>query len=366
MKILLLFTLSICSALVSYQNTEIFPTIYGELIITEPVLIKLINDPWMQRLKKIHQYGFDYYAHKKQEYNRFEHSLGVLFLLKKFGADEREQVAGLLHDISHTAFSHVADYIYKNGDGDSSYQDDIQEKFLERTSIKKILEDFGYKITDIKEKNNNFFLLEQNLPNICADRLEYNLYEAYLENLMTLSDIKKLLDHLHYKEKTWYFDDANFAKQFGLISLHLTYFRTGSKENLLRNKLGAQLIKYGFTINLFTEFEFRYGTDDVIWNKIIQSDNPTIMNLKLQILQAKELSQNPNLSLPKGKFRGVNPLVYLNGNYVRLTEIDKKFTMLFEFVKCQIDNNYLPTQNSLNTVSNPASLIDLPVSSDKS
>lgn len=366
MQFLWLLILSIFSSLFSIQGRQVFQTLYGDLIVTEPVLLKLISDPWMQRLKKIHQYGFDYYTYKRQEYNRFEHSLGVLYLLKKFGADEREQIAGLLHDISHTAFSHVADYIYKEGDGESSYQDDIQEKFLERTSIKNILKNFGYKISDIKEKNNNFFLLEQKLPNLCADRLEYNLFEAYLENLLNKKSINEILHHLHFKDKQWYFDDVAHAKLFGFISLHLTYFRTGSKENLLRNKLGAEIIKHAFRIKLFTDHDFRFGIDDIIWNKIILSGSPIITNLRLQMFDAKEIAKKQNLNLPKAKFRGVDPFVLSEGKYLRLSEIDKQFKLVFDFVKCKLNNDYLPTQNSLNTLSNPASLTDLPVSSDKS
>src|SRR5438067_11128286 len=91
-------------------------TIYGTYSITEPVIIELLEHPMMQRLQKVHQYGLDYYLNKPLEYNRYEHSLGVFVLLRRFGATKLEQVAGLLHDVSHTAFSHVADYLFKTGD----------------------------------------------------------------------------------------------------------------------------------------------------------------------------------------------------------------------------------------------------------
>ena len=50
-----------------------------------------------------------------QERDPFEHSLGVYLLLRRLGADRREQVAGLLHDISHTAFSHAVDFLISSG-----------------------------------------------------------------------------------------------------------------------------------------------------------------------------------------------------------------------------------------------------------
>jgi len=49
---------------------------------------------------------------------RFDHSVGVMLLIRKLGAGSspasallKEQVAALLHDVSHTAFSHVIDYV---------------------------------------------------------------------------------------------------------------------------------------------------------------------------------------------------------------------------------------------------------------
>src|SRR5690554_3955482 len=77
-------------------------TLYGDITITEPVLIELLQDPAMQRLKEIRQYGSNYYTIKKQDYNRFDHSVGVFALLRIYGASLHEPIAGLLHDVSHT------------------------------------------------------------------------------------------------------------------------------------------------------------------------------------------------------------------------------------------------------------------------
>lgn len=101
-------------------------TLYGDFTIAEPVLIELLQDPYMQRLKHIRQYGTNYYTIKKQDFNRFDHSVGVFVLLRKYGASLNEQIAGLLHDVSHTVFSHCGDYLFKVSQLDgSSYQDTI-------------------------------------------------------------------------------------------------------------------------------------------------------------------------------------------------------------------------------------------------
>ena len=47
-----------------------------------------------------------------QPITRYEHSVGVMLLARRVGGGLREQVAALLHDVSHTAFSHVIDHVF--------------------------------------------------------------------------------------------------------------------------------------------------------------------------------------------------------------------------------------------------------------
>lgn len=82
---------------------QISAPLYGTFEISEPVLVDLINSPELQRLKKISMAG--YYpgcpSFCNPDYNRYNHSLGVFMLLRRFKAPLLEQIAGLIHDISH-------------------------------------------------------------------------------------------------------------------------------------------------------------------------------------------------------------------------------------------------------------------------
>ena len=152
--------------------------IYGNYTITEPVLIELINSKSLQRLKEICNGGawFFHYTYKKQ-FTRYDHSIGVMLLLRKFNATLEEQIAGLLHDISHTAFSHVADFVFGRLQ-EHDYQDSKLEKAFQVQGINKILR--KHKINPkfiLNEKN--FSLLERNLPTLCADRLDYTFQDPF-------------------------------------------------------------------------------------------------------------------------------------------------------------------------------------------
>ena len=60
--------------------------IYGEVEILESVILDLINSKSLQRLKGIDQAGYFKPYFPNSGYNRFEHSLGVFIILKKYGA----------------------------------------------------------------------------------------------------------------------------------------------------------------------------------------------------------------------------------------------------------------------------------------
>ncbi len=53
-------------------------TFYGKILVEEPIILDLINSKAMQRLKGVHQYGDAYYTTHREEYNRYDHSLGFL------------------------------------------------------------------------------------------------------------------------------------------------------------------------------------------------------------------------------------------------------------------------------------------------
>ncbi len=82
--------------------------LYGKFELSGDIE-ELINTNVFQRLKKIHQGGAIFLINPNINHTRFEHSIGVMLLIKNLGGSIEEQIAGLLHDISHTAFSHLID-----------------------------------------------------------------------------------------------------------------------------------------------------------------------------------------------------------------------------------------------------------------
>ena len=171
--------------------------VYGVVEVKEPVLIELMKSKAMHRLKGINQHSTLVFYDHKYNISRYEHSVGVMILLKKLNAPLKEQIAGLLHDISHTAFAHVMDKAF----GDSR-TDDYHEKFYERmllgSDIPAVLEKHGFDVRDfIDEKK--FTLLDKDMPDLCADRLDYFFRDTLVDRGINTYD--KFAKHLAIKNK---------------------------------------------------------------------------------------------------------------------------------------------------------------------
>jgi len=151
----------------------------------------LLNSPAVNRLSRIHQNGAIFLVNPDISHSRLEHSIGVMLLIRRLGGSELEQVAGLLHDISHTAFSHVGDYVFDNAE--ENYHEQIFETILRSSDIPEILSWHGYHVDEII--NGEFNILEQPLPGLCADRLDYTLRDSYHAGLVTAATVRDFLNH---------------------------------------------------------------------------------------------------------------------------------------------------------------------------
>src|SRR5689334_21462575 len=107
--------------------------VYSDVAMDDPDILALIACPTFQRLKGIRQAGPSAFAFPFKTVTRYEHSLGVYLLLDRLGADRRERVAGLLHYLSHTAFSHAVDFLFTSEEQD--HHESLKPVFLGRPDI---------------------------------------------------------------------------------------------------------------------------------------------------------------------------------------------------------------------------------------
>lgn len=331
------------------MNNINLKTIYGNFEITEPILCDLLRSNTIQRLKKINQSGIAHYVKENAPYTRYDHSVGVFVLLKYYNANLKEQIAGLLHDASHTVFSHVADLVFNHNSNKESYQDSIHEWFLLQTDIPKILQNYKLSLREVLHKNNGYFALEQDLPGLCADRIEYNLKTGVIENIITEKDVEEIIQDLKFNDNNWFFTNKEQAYKFANISLELTEHFWTSANNMLIYKFASEMLLHAIKNNIITSQQFHFSTDDVIWEILNNCNDNKIKLFINKIINHKDSYEikKDNYDLHcRGKFRGVDPLVKNNNKLIKLSEIDHKYHDKFHSVKKIVSQgNYIKLKN---------------------
>src|SRR4051812_47171212 len=102
--------------------------VYGFITISHPLIFQIINHPFYQRLRRIHQMALAHLVYPGAVHTRLHHSLGAYHLmcmalteLKRKGieitADEETsaKVAILLHDAGHGPYSHSLEGLLVQG-----------------------------------------------------------------------------------------------------------------------------------------------------------------------------------------------------------------------------------------------------------
>lgn len=159
-----------------------------QLVKASECEVKVIDSFPLQRLRFISQLGTAYLVFPSAQHSRFEHSLGTMELAGRMclslGFKEKRfcelvRLAGLLHDIGHTPFSHTTEVLL----GDKSHEL-IGEKVLFEEGIADLLTDCGYSEEEIKLIAELAFRKSDNLPRIItgelgADRMDYLQRDAY-------------------------------------------------------------------------------------------------------------------------------------------------------------------------------------------
>lgn len=147
-----------------------------------PVLARLCETAPMLRLKDVGMNcGCEYTSFPKfrrcASYSRYDHSLGVGLIVWHFTKDEKQAVAGLLHDISTPVFAHVVDFM--NGDYMAQESTELATEQVIRSSpeLLQVLRDFDLSVSDVCDYH-LYPIADNDTPRLSSDRLEYTFGNA--------------------------------------------------------------------------------------------------------------------------------------------------------------------------------------------
>lgn len=302
--------------------------IYGEKEIEEPVILELIDSPSLQRLKDVDAAGYLEPFIPGSTRNRFDHSAGVFLLLKIYGAPLEEQIAGLIHDVSHSAFSHCIDYVLEDASQKTNdHQDNIFDEFVRRSEIPAILKKYNFDLDYILD-DKNFPLKEKNLPDLCADRIDYSLEFAVVLKVLDKNDLKYFLDNLTTENGRWLFKNFISAKKYADLFcwLNKEYFTCIFSAVMYRTV--GDYLRHALKNSYISKYDL-YTTDKAVLAKIAPyHDKDEKLKLFFDRMNNKIAFKNDPQDYEAEVFcksRIVDPLCRHNNEIKRVSQIDENW-----------------------------------------
>lgn len=299
--------------------------VYGPVEIDEPVIETLMHSATVRRLQDVLQHGITGLIGITTPITRFEHSVGTMLLVRLLGGSLEEQIAALLHDVSHTAFSHVIDYVF-DGHDSQSFHDEMKEQYLRQTELPELLARYGYDWRAFIDEA-NFPLLEQPAPRLCADRLDYFLRDSLELGLASPTEVQDALGYLVVHEGRIVTGDLATAYWLAYTYLAADKASWANLREVGLYELTARAIRRALQIDYIQASDF-WRTDEDLWNALLQSEDAGIQQELALVKKGTVfiLDEDEPTFLVSTKLRSIDPDVTLpGGNVTPLSTIDSQF-----------------------------------------
>ena len=204
---------------------------------------KLVDTPAYQRLRWIKQLGPINLVYPGANHTRHEHCMGTCHVIGKMadsiGLDSNDKqlvsVAGLLHDLGHTAFSHLGDEI-------EGVEDHVirTTNIILNTDLSNIISDEGLDPHEV----NQIILGNHRLGSLVSgdldgDRLDYLVRDAHYTGVSTGVDMGRLIATMSMSDSNLVIKEKGLTAVEALLTARSTMYSTVYFHPFAR---GAQLM----------------------------------------------------------------------------------------------------------------------------
>ncbi|MCL4355127.1 MAG: HD domain-containing protein [Nitrososphaerota archaeon] len=198
--------------------------VHGYIRMTE-VERELIDSPFLQRLRRVHQLAGSYMVYPGATHTRFEHVVGTMHVAGQVAESltrsydvskdmtQEVRVAALLHDVGHGPFSHMYEEVL-DGKAQRSHEE-ISRRVILETTVSDILERNGYsskKMSDLavgRARSKEPFMNEIVAGGLSADMMDYLPRDSYFTGVeYGKVDIQRVIDSMRVVEGHLVIDDT--------------------------------------------------------------------------------------------------------------------------------------------------------------
>ncbi|MDH5178163.1 MAG: HD domain-containing protein [Gammaproteobacteria bacterium] len=300
--------------------------LYGKVEINEPLLLDIMASHAMQRLKGVSQHGVTALLGITPPFSRFDHSVGAMLLVRRLGADLHEQLGALLHDISHTAFSHVIDFVFDDQRG-QSYHEEKKEEFVAATDIPAILSRHGLDWQAYMDEE-QYSLLEQPSPALCADRLDYFLRDLEFLSLARHDEIQNAVDSLAVVDGRIVVKHVETARWLAYTFIETDRTSWSNFREVGLYQVTAEAIKAARRHGFLDEADL-WGSDELLWNKLQSAGHPEIHRWVALISPGTRFTRDEDQPIftVSTKVRSIDPPVADGNSVMPYSAIDPVFAL---------------------------------------
>lgn len=303
---------------------DVSDRLYGTCPLPEPIFADLLHSAPLRRLQGVLQHGISGLLGITTPTTRYEHSLGTALLVRRLGGTLEEQVAALLHDVSHTAFSHVIDFVFHDHGG-QSFHDREKVRFVRATSLPAILSHYGYAWEAILDES-AYPLLEQPAPALCADRLDYFLRDGLDLGLITPAEAAQILAHLVVVDGRIGLGDVATARLLADAYMGADNASWSDFREVGLYEVTARALRRALRCGALTEADL-WGEDRPLFDHLRAHPDPELQRLLQLVSPATRFVHDPEQPTftIQPKVRTIDPDVLLRGRLQPLSQVDAAF-----------------------------------------
>jgi uncharacterized protein len=296
-----------------------YDDVYGRCQVQEGLLTDLMRSPAVRRLRKVSQAGASSFVRPGRSNTRYEHSLGVMTLTGILGGTESEQAAGLLQDLSHTAFSHTIDVLFENRK--EQFHEEIFSSVIEGSDVPQILKKHGTTWQELFSEK-NLARVDASAPLLCSDRIDYTLRDLTRMGYLTAGTARAFVGQLEFLEGVIVSKDVEAAASFVDWYSHLVGDVFMNPVELYTHHAFARLLKEALEVGVLTEADLM-STDDIVLGKLLADDVHGLDAGLAEIRRIRSVTVGDRAHGVRvySKGRKIDPPVLMNGNITPLSEV---------------------------------------------
>ena len=241
-----------------------------------PAIIRDCMDaPCVRRLQNVGMNcGCEYTSFARfaglQPYSRFDHSVGAALIVWHFTHDERQAIAGLLHDVATPVFAHVVDFLKGDYLVQESTEDGTRAAIEADETLQRALKAHGLTTDDVCDYH-RYPIADNDSPRLSADRLEYTLGNLINYRIRTPEEVKAFYAGLSVgtnedgaPELT--FSDASIAEDFAFASLACSKIYVSDEDRYAMQML-SELLRDAIALGVLSEADL-YTTEPQVIAKL--------------------------------------------------------------------------------------------------